>query len=148
MSGFVSTATIAARFGVSPQVVAMWASRYDDFPAGIKGPVTNSKLRRWDAVRAWGIATGRWDPINERPIRPRPGRHRRRSLVFHLCHFCRNRGVWRYPSGWRICSSCRPHAEQHRWDELARRWIRAYPDQWVSDIAAFIEGTLEGERPS
>lgn len=63
------------------------------------------------------------------------------------CRFCRNRAAWLYPNGWRICSSCRVVANEEGWRELARRWLRAYPEEWVPDVAAFVEThlALEGD---
>jgi hypothetical protein len=56
------------------------------------------------------------------------------------CHFCRNRSAWLWPAtGWRLCTSCRSGAIVDDWDELARRWLRTYPEEWIGDVAAYIE---------
>ncbi len=56
------------------------------------------------------------------------------------CHFCARLGMWVNPAtGVQLCGDCKAAAAAGRWSELARLWLSTYPNEWVDDIAAFIE---------
>ena len=61
------------------------------------------------------------------------------------CNYCKRAGGWVHlGTGGRLCSRCKALAAAGDWDELARRQLRRYPDEWVDDVAAFIQMTFEG----
>ncbi len=59
------------------------------------------------------------------------------------CHFCARLGTWVNPAtGVQLCGDCMAAVAARRWSELARLWLSTYPNEWVEDVAAFIEGGL------
>ncbi len=59
------------------------------------------------------------------------------------CHFCARLGTWVNPAtGVQLCGGCMAAVAARRWSELARLWLSTYPNEWVEDVAAFIEGGL------
>jgi hypothetical protein len=61
------------------------------------------------------------------------------------CNYCKRGGRWvHHVTGGRLCSRCKALIAAGDWDELARLQLRRYPEQWVEDVAAFIQMTFEG----
>ncbi len=61
-----------------------------------------------------------------------------------LCHYCKHLSAWVRPdTGVRMCESCARAMSQEDWTELARRQLHEYPEEWVGDVAAFIQMSTE-----
>lgn len=67
------------------------------------------------------------------------------------CMFCDNsamlqddrlRGIARHGRPL-VCLLCARLWASHQWDELAMRWLRFRPQDWRSDVAAFLEHTRD-----
>jgi hypothetical protein len=59
------------------------------------------------------------------------------------CHFCRKTAWNVFPAtGVQVCGYCLTHIRNGDWLALAKSWISNHPDDWVDDVAAFIEHGL------
>lgn len=60
------------------------------------------------------------------------------------CHFCKRLSYWVRPdTGVEMCGSCADAMTRDDWTELARRQLANYPEEWVPDVAAFIQLSAE-----
>lgn len=60
------------------------------------------------------------------------------------CHYCNRIARLVLPaSGAQLCTSCAGVLVRQDWTELARRQLQYHPDQWVADVAAFIQVSVE-----
>jgi hypothetical protein len=60
------------------------------------------------------------------------------------CHYCKRVAYLVVPAtGVQVCSSCTDALVREDWMELAQRQLRNYPEEWVNDVAAFIQMSVE-----
>ena len=63
-----------------------------------------------------------------------------------LCHYCTRPARYIRPAtSVQICLSCAKTMVRQDWTELARRQLHHYPNEWVSDVASFIQRSAEVE---
>ena len=56
------------------------------------------------------------------------------------CHYCKRIAYWVRPSaGVQFCSSCKALQREKDWAGLAHRWLTNRPEDWVPDVAAFLQ---------
>ncbi len=64
------------------------------------------------------------------------------------CTYCREPAVVRLVgSSVRCCGECQRLFARSDWEALAHRWLHARPEDWVGDVAAYLEGTRAQKRP-
>jgi hypothetical protein len=57
-----------------------------------------------------------------------------------VCRYCNRTAKYFYPkSKVRLCGKCMALCRDRRWEDLASRWLRERPSEWVPDVAAFLE---------
>ena len=63
------------------------------------------------------------------------------------CGYCRRIAYWVRPrTGVQVCSTCKGLLIQRDWSALALRWLTYRPEDWVGDVAGFLEVDAEAER--
>ena len=57
-----------------------------------------------------------------------------------VCRYCTRTAKFVYQkAGVRLCSKCMNLATNRRWEDLASRWLRERPQDWIPDVAAYLE---------
>jgi hypothetical protein len=62
------------------------------------------------------------------------------------CTYCANKRITKLAQGQHpVCRCCLALARRRHWDRLAKRWLEHRPQDWSSDVAAYLE-VLHGHR--
>ena len=69
------------------------------------------------------------------------------EFMDYRCGYCRRIAYWVRPrTGVQVCSTCKGLLIRREWSYLARRWLTYRPEDWVGDVAAFLEVEADAER--
>jgi hypothetical protein len=62
------------------------------------------------------------------------------------CTYCHRQAQWRAgKADLAFCHTCYDLVKRQNWRVLAHRWLLAKPEEWIDDVAAFLERTLSEE---
>ena len=57
-----------------------------------------------------------------------------------VCSFCSQPSITRLPRrGHQVCRCCLQLVRHQQWPRLALRWLKHRPQDWVTDVAAWLE---------